>query len=251
MKEKLYTIELHDALVSGDECPFCWLERKLEQAAIEFVLGSSYMESDTRDQTDRQGFCRKHTKMMYDYGNTLGNAWILKTRMKHLREGLKQQMEAFSPEQASMFDRWKKKEETGTSVGNWIRKEECGCYVCSRIDDTYRRVLDTFLYQVKHEKDFLDLVRQSKGFCIHHFADLVDACGRGLGKKEQDQVFPLLFDQMNRELERIQGDIDWLIEKYDYVNQDKDWKNSRDAVQRTMQKITGGHPADPVFRSRK
>ena len=94
-------------------------------------------------------------------------------------------------------------------------------------------------------------MRQSKGFCIHHFADLADACGRGLGKKEQDQVFPLLFDQMNRELERIQGDIDWLIEKYDYVNQDKDWKNSRDAVQRTMQKITGGHPADPVFRSRK
>ncbi len=31
MKEKLYTIELHDALTSGDECPFCWLERKLEQ----------------------------------------------------------------------------------------------------------------------------------------------------------------------------------------------------------------------------
>ena len=38
MKEKLYTIELHDALTAGDECPFCWLERKLEQAAIEFVL---------------------------------------------------------------------------------------------------------------------------------------------------------------------------------------------------------------------
>ena len=46
MKEKLYTIELHDALQAGDECPFCWLERKLEQSAIEFVLGSSYMESD-------------------------------------------------------------------------------------------------------------------------------------------------------------------------------------------------------------
>ena len=47
MKENLYTIELHDALQAGDECPFCWLERKLEQSAIEFVLGSSYMESDT------------------------------------------------------------------------------------------------------------------------------------------------------------------------------------------------------------
>ena len=30
MKEKLYTIELHHALVAGDECPFCWLERKLQ-----------------------------------------------------------------------------------------------------------------------------------------------------------------------------------------------------------------------------
>ena len=109
MKEKLYTIELHDALQAGDECPFCWLERKLEQSAIEFVLGCSYMESDVREQTDNQGFCRKHTKMMFDYGNTLGNAWILKTRLKHMREGLKKEMDSFTPEAASVFSKWKKK----------------------------------------------------------------------------------------------------------------------------------------------
>ena len=62
---------------------------------------------------------------------------------------------------------------------------------------------------------------------------------------------PVLFDQMNRELDRMQGDIDWMIEKFDYVNKDKDWKNSKDAVQRTMQKIVGGYPADPVFRDKK
>ena len=82
-------------------------------------------------------------------------------------------------------------------------------------------------------------------------ADLVEICGRELGKKEQDQVFPILFEQMNRELDRSQEDIDWLIEKYDYRNADKSWKNSQDAVQRTMQKIVGGHPADPVFRCKK
>ncbi len=254
MKEKLYTIELHDALTSGDECPFCYMERDLEQKAIEFVLGSSYMESDTRDKTDRQGFCRHHTKMMYDYGNTLGNAWILKSRMKHLREGLKKEMADFKPEASgSRFGLFRKKEETagGTSVGNWIRGEESHCYVCARVEDTYRRVIDTFFYQVKHEKEFVDMVKQSKGFCIHHFADLVDACADKLDKKEQDQILPVLFDQMNRELDRIQGDIDWMIEKFDYLNKDKDWKNSRDAVQRTMQKIVGGHPADPVFKAVK
>lgn len=256
VKEKLYTIELHDALVSGDECPFCYLERDLEQKAIEFVLGSSYMESDTRDQTDRQGFCRHHTKMMYDYGNSLGNAWILKTRMKHVREGLKKEMAAFKAEPAStsMFGLIRKKEgasQSGTSVGNWIRGEESRCYVCGRVDETYRRVIDTFLYQVKNEKDFMNLLKESKGFCVHHFADLVDACSQGLGRKEQETVFPVLFEQMNRELDRIQADIDWLIEKYDYLNKDKDWKNSRDAVQRTMQKLVGGHPADPVFKNQK
>ena len=223
MKEKLYTIELHDALTSGDECPFCWRERTLEQEAIEFVLGSSYMESAIRDMTDRRGFCRGHTKAMYDYGNTLGNAWILKTRMVYLRQELKKQMEGFSPQPATVFGRFKKKESQENSLSGWIRQEESHCYVCDRVEETYRRVLDTF----------------------------VQVCGRELGKKEQDQLFPLLSDQMNRELERIQEDIDWLIEKYDYRNADKDWKNSQDAVQRTMQKIVGGHPADPVFRGRK
>ncbi|MCI8887815.1 MAG: hypothetical protein HFG70_06985 [Hungatella sp.] len=251
MKEKLYTIELHDALTSGDECPFCWLERKLEEAAIEFVLGSSYMESDIRDQTDKKGFCRRHTKAMFDYGNTLGNAWILKTRMVYLRSQIKKQMEEFSPQPATVLGRLKKKEGQENAVSAWIRQEEGRCYVCDRVDETYRRVLDTFVYQVKHEKEFLDLVKGCKGFCIHHFADLVEICGRELGKKEQDQVFPILFEQMNRELDRIQEDIDWLIEKYDYRNADKSWKNSQDAVQRTMQKIVGGHPADPVFRCKK
>lgn len=251
MKEKLYTIELHDALQAGDECPFCWLERKLEQSAIEFVLGSSYMESDTRDATDRQGFCRKHTKMMFDYGNTLGNAWILKTRLTYVREKLKKEMQEYTPGAAPKRGLFKKKPENGNSVAEWIRGEESHCYICERMDDTYRRMVDTFVYQVKHEPEFVDMVKASKGFCVHHFADLVEACGEGLSQKEQEQLFPVLFDQMNRELDRMQGDIDWMIEKFDYVNKDKDWKNSKDAVQRTMQKIVGGYPADPVFRDKK
>ena len=251
MKEKLYTIELHDALTSGDECPFCWLERKLEQEALEFVLGSSYMESDTRDQTDRAGFCRRHTKAMFDYGNNLGNAWIFKTRLAWLRQGLKKEMDGFAPGQKGMFGSLKEKDGQESSLRGWIRREESHCYICGRVDETYQRVLDTFVYQVKGEKEFLDLVRASKGFCIHHFGDLAEVCDRKLGKKEKDQVFPLLFEQMERELSRVQEDIDWLIEKYDYRNRDKDWKNSQDAVQRVMQKITGGHPADPVFQNQK
>ena len=50
MKEKLYTIPLNDAMNAEDECPFCFIERNVEQDIMDYVLGScaSYMESDTR-----------------------------------------------------------------------------------------------------------------------------------------------------------------------------------------------------------
>ena len=43
----------------------------------------------------------------------------------------------------------------------------------------------------------------------------------------------------------------WLVEKFDYKNQDADWKNSKDAVQRGMQKLKGGYPAAPVYQQKK
>ena len=38
MKEQLYTIPLNDAVNAGDECPFCFIERSVEQDLLDFVL---------------------------------------------------------------------------------------------------------------------------------------------------------------------------------------------------------------------
>lgn len=55
MKEQLYTIPLNDAVNAQDECPFCFIHRSIEQDLLDFVLGSgsSYMEADIREQTDK------------------------------------------------------------------------------------------------------------------------------------------------------------------------------------------------------
>ena len=104
MKEKLYTIPLNDAMNADDECPFCYIERNVEQDILDYVLGScaSYMESDTRDATDKAGFCRMHYKKMYDYGNTLGNGWILKTHYKKLIREMKEQFAHYTPGKTSL-----------------------------------------------------------------------------------------------------------------------------------------------------
>ena len=53
---------------------------------------------------------------------------------------------------------------------------------------------------------------------------------------------------MEKNLERIEEELTWFVDKFDYRNKDADWKNSRDALQRTMQKLHGGYPADPVYK---
>ncbi|MFR8335633.1 MAG: DUF6062 family protein [Eisenbergiella massiliensis] len=98
MKEKLYTIPLNDAMNAEDECPFCFIERNVEQdirlcsRLLRFLYGKRYQEA-----TDKAGFCRMHYKKMFDYGNTLGNGWILKTHYKKLIAEMKDQFSHFTP----------------------------------------------------------------------------------------------------------------------------------------------------------
>ena len=47
MKEKLYTIPLMDAFKAEDECPFCFVERQLEQHAMDFVTTCATIIDDT------------------------------------------------------------------------------------------------------------------------------------------------------------------------------------------------------------
>ena len=60
-----------------------------------------------------------------------------------------------------------------------------------------------------------------------------------------DTVFPL----MEENLLRVKGDLDHLVEMYDYRNAGKPWGNSQDALQRTMQKLEGIYPADPPLKN--
>ena len=61
-KEKIYTIPVNDAFQEDSECPFCAMERKLEEDAIAFTLGPSYMEDDV-DVYKRQNFCIRPTDL--------------------------------------------------------------------------------------------------------------------------------------------------------------------------------------------
>ena len=51
MKEHIYTIALTDSLAESCSCAMCTLEKKLEQEAVNYFLGPSLMEPDSRTLT--------------------------------------------------------------------------------------------------------------------------------------------------------------------------------------------------------
>jgi len=252
MREKLYTIPLNDAIRTDDECPFCFLERKLEQDLMDFVLGSqsSYMERDVREKTDQTGFCRSHFSKMYSYGNTLGNAWILKTHYQRTLEEMKRQMEGYRPSKTGFFERHGSPS-AKHPVAAWIREREDSCFICNQFRSDFDRYLDTFLVLWQKDGEFRERILNSKGFCLSHFGLLCDYAEIHLKDRQKALFFPPLFNLMQKNMERLYEDVSWLIEKFDYRNRDADWKTSRDAIQRGMQKLKGGYPADPPYKAPK
>ena len=253
MKEQLYTIPLNEAVDANDECPFCFVERAIEQDLMDFCLGScsSYMEADVREATDKAGFCRTHFQKMFDYGNTLGNAWILKTHYLRMIREMKQQFSSFKPGHTSLRDRLLKNAESKNPIGMWVEEKEASCYICKSFRDTYERYVDTFFYMFRQDEAFREKIKNSKGFCLPHFGDLVNGADDKLSDREKQEFYDILLPLMEENMERLSEDVAWMVEKFDYRNKDADWKNSKDAIQRGMQKLKGGYPADPPYKMSK
>ncbi len=258
MKETLYTIPLTDAFLADDECPFCNIERKLEHDALDYILGSAsaYMQSDIREQTNKLGFCRRHYKDMFQYGNALGNAIMLTSYFAELNEQFQKKLSNTAPQKPTLFSRFKKDsasddETEETALTTWIRKRERDCFICRQQSETYKRYLDTFFLMVRTDSEFYSIMKKSKGFCLHHFAQIIDMAGKKLSGRTLEDFYSDIYHLMKENMNRIEADVNWFVEKFDYRNRDADWKTSRDAVPRAMQKIAGGYPADSYYKTAK
>lgn len=254
MRERIDSIPINDAMENAGECPLCFIEKRVEDNALDYVLGSgsSYMEYDTREMTDKAGFCRAHFKKMYDYGNTLGNAWILSTHYDTVIREMTEQFKNFKPgkgKPAMPFG--KKKGESDNSIVNWINDRNNSCFICDNVRQSFADYIRVFFGMYKKDPEFREKVQKSQGFCLSHFGVLCEAADSNLNEAQLKEFYDNLMPLMLENMSRLKEDIAWLIEKYDYRNKDADWKNSKDANQRGMQKLKGGYHHLPPHQGKK
>ena len=233
MAEQLFTIPVNEAFEGDSECPFCEMYHSIENSAIEFTLGPSYMEDDNREVTDKLGFCPTHIRRLYSEKNRLGLALMMNTHMNKLLKDLHAAADQGPGERGGFLSK-----KTGEApVVKLIHTVESTCFVCGRITPVFDRYVDTFFYLWKREPEFREKVAGCKGFCLSHYGRLYEEGTKRLGKSDLDQLLDVLNKVFFENLERVNADTSWFIDKFDHRNADKPWNNSRDALPRAIIKV--------------
>lgn len=234
MKEQLYTIPVNDAFNEPCECPLCKIYDNLEQESIDFMLGPSYMEDDIRMETNKTGFCTKHIKQLYDRQNRLGIALMLHTHMKHTGEHIEKMAKSCNSSKKSLFGKKEK-----SPLIDYIKEIENSCYICNRIENVFDRYIKTVIHCYTHDDDFKKKFNESKGFCTKHYGMLYEYAEKTLNSSALNNFISDLNDIYINNFKRVTDGLEWFIDKFDYKNENEPWKNSKDAIQRSILKTNG------------
>ena len=227
MKERIYSIPLTDALNENCDCVMCALERKLENDAVEYFMGASKMEPDVRIMTNKKGFCRRHLHIMEESGGTLGLALMLDTHLNELRGRIEKKGKG------GLFAAKKSAEALCEELSKIID----GCVVCDKLESHLFDAAANLVYLWDKEPDFRRKLEASKGLCLPHMLLVLKAAGSELGGKRLDEFVDFIVTTQNEKLETLNEDVNWFTKKFDFNHKDDDWKNSKDAVPRAVNKL--------------
>ena len=233
MKEQLYTIPVNDAFDKDCECPICEMYKTLETSAIDFTMGPSYMEDDVRMETDRIGFCEEHVRLLYKNQNRLGLSLMLLTHMERTIKDITKYSATSRGGSGGLF----KKKENSSPIKDYIDRVNSSCYVCNRIQGTFERYIVTFFYLYKNDTNFKKKFEASKGLCMKHYGLLYEQADKHLKGNDLDG-FTLSLNKIYLDnMKRVRDDLEWFTDKFDYRYVNEPWKNSKDALPRSIQKM--------------
>ena len=227
--ESIYTIPVNEAFEDsvGEvcRCPFCLMRERLEINEIDLILGASMMEPDTRIKTNEMGFCPEHFDTLLNGGKALPFALMMESHVNHIREKLKGPGLMMGKNAAADV---KLLEELGDS-----------CYVCSRIDYHFTRMVDTAVHLWENDHNFKKKVEAAEKFCYRHFAMFVAAAKTRLGGKEFSAFYKTVFGIMDSYTESLSEDVSFFCKKFDYRYADEPWGTAKDAPERAAKLFCG------------
>ncbi len=239
MKYKLETIPVWDAFGEEGECPFCLLMEKARDRYVKYYLGNSAMNPETRVEVNRSGFCPEHFSQLLLARNPQHLGLIAHT---HLQDWMTDINKSFPGGSGKSFLGSLNRKGTSPAAlfSDHVDERKNSCLICDRIDRTLKRYTFTTIYLWKQkEEDFRDTLAESRGFCLPHMKELLLMAEEILSAKEQAEFFPFIKGIQEKNLKRLEEEINWFTQKFKSENHDKPWGTAEDAHYRVVQKLTG------------
>ena len=127
----------------------------------------------------------------------------------------------------------------GNATADKLRELTAHCVVCENIQTHMQRYVYTMIHLWKTDPKFKRQLGESNGLCLPHAADLIEAAGKHLNTKLRKEFTDDCLRLVIEPLQADEKDLLWFTQKFDYRNQDKPWGNSKNAIERTVNRLRG------------
>ena len=234
MKIELETIPVWDGVKSGSECFVCDLMEESEKYAISFYLGNSVMNPETRVKVNEHGFCPTHYQMLLSANKPQGLALMTDTYLSTTLEKFEKSFGALLGAKPG-----RKLQAAIADFSSQLEKREQGCLVCTSMQDRLVRYCFTIAYLWNQDPEFKDALSKGKGFCLHHFQNVLEISPKVLSGSSHAEFVKAITELERANLDRIKQDVWWMTQKYKSENYEESWKGCEDAHRRGVNKITG------------
>ncbi len=215
MKESIYMFPLNDSFDNTDMCPFCFLEKKTEDDTLEYCMGPSMMEPDSRQNSNKTGFCRVHLdRMLASSNNRLSTALMLLTHVEYVKDAL--------GKAETVKGGFLKKDRTDFSSAVDCSSD---CIVCKKITGELDRYINTFYYMYKKTPGFAEKVDDCKHLCVSHGLKLLTN-----DKSADEKLKAALIKRMSETLETDIAELKAFVDMFDYRSKETNPSAHKDAL---------------------
>ena len=229
MAEKIYMIPVNEAFEASQAdpacgCPYCALEKKLENNELDAILGAAMMEPDIRIKTNELGFCHDHFEKMFVMKNRLGLALMLESHLDEVKKGISDGALPFKK---------------GAGALSYMEALGSSCYVCGRIDGHFTRMCDNLAAMYEADGEFRKKLAAQPFFCLPHLKAMGAAAKRVLHGKAYAAFWEAASGVSRRYLDTLREDVSWFCKKFDYRYENEPWYNAKDSIERAAAFLEG------------
>lgn len=224
MSETIYTIPINEAFeeCASDHsrgCPFCRIYNKLEKDKTDILLGASMMEPDIRIQTNEKSFCPTHFDLLIQGKNRLGLGLILESHLDTLRSELSDGL------LSTLMGK------VGIAAPKRLSRLDDSCYLCSRIDYDFTRMLSNAAQLFIEDENFKEKIKNQPYICLPHFRMWMESAQKEL-KKGYAELYKISSEVVFNYFDSLKEDVSWFCKKFDYRYDSEPWGNSKDSIER-------------------